>query len=329
MADLRQYSDNIEKKSMPDWLDPMLATLTHDHFDDKDWIYERKWDGERALVFKNNGKVTIYSRNKKKLNDTYPELEKALEKTREDNFIADGEICTFDGDVSSFSKLQGRMQVKNREEARDSSIKVFYYFIDLLYIDNYIITDLPLRDRKSILRDSFDFEDPLRLTTHRNEEGLDYYEEACKKGWEGLIAKDATSKYIHDRSKKWLKFKCVNRQEFVIGGYTEPEGERIGFGSLLIGYYMDDELKYAGKVGTGYDDEMLKNLSKKMEKIETDKNPFRESEDGINEKKVHWIKPKLVGEVAFTEWTDDGMLRHPAFKGLRDDKDPEKVKKEG
>ncbi len=329
MADLGEYSDKIEKKSMPDWLDPMLATLSHDHFDDKDWIYERKWDGERALVFKKNGKATIYSRNKKKLNDTYPELEEAFEKTREDNFIADGEICTFDGDVSSFSKLQGRMQLKNREEAKKSSIKVYYYFIDLLYVDQYLITELPLRDRKNILRDSFEFEDPLRFTTHRNEKGLDYYEEACEKGWEGLIAKDATYKYVHDRSKKWLKFKCVNRQEFVIGGYTEPEGERIGFGALLIGYYKDDKLKYAGKVGTGYDDEMLKNLSEKMKKIETDKNPFRESEDEINEKKVHWIKPKLVGEVAFSEWTDDGMLRHPAFKGFRDDKDPKKVIKEG
>ncbi len=329
MAGLREYSDKIEKMSMPDWLDPMLATLTHDHFEDENWIYERKWDGERALVFKKKGVVTIYSRNRKKLNDTYPELEEAFQNTKEDNFIADGEICTFDGDVSSFSKLQGRMQVKNREEAEKSSIKVYYYFIDLLYIDQYLITNLPLRDRKNILRDSFEFDDPLRFTTHRNKEGLDYYEEACKKGWEGLIAKDATSKYVHDRSRKWLKFKCVNRQEFVIGGYTDPEGERIGFGALLIGYYEDNKLKYAGKVGTGYNDEMLKKLSEKMKKIETDKNPFRESEDEINEKKVHWIKPKLVGEVAFTEWTNDGMLRHPAFKGLRDDKDPENVTKEG
>ncbi len=329
MADLSEYSHKTEKKSMPDWLDPMLATLTYDHFDNKDWIYERKWDGERALVFKKKGKVTIYSRNKKKLNDTYPDLEEAFNKTKEDNFIADGEICTFDGDVSSFSKLQGRMQVKSRKEAKESSIKVYYYFIDLLYIDQYLITDLPLRDRKNILLDSFEFDDPLRFTTHRNEKGLDFYEEACKKGWEGIIAKDANYRYVHDRSKKWLKFKCVTRQEFVIGGYTEPKGERIGFGALLIGYYVDDKLKYAGKVGTGYDDEMLKKLSEKMKKIETDDNPFRESENEIKEKKVHWIKPKLVGEVAFTQWTDDGKLRHPAFKGLRDDKDPEEVKKEG
>ena len=298
MPDLSQYSDKIEKQSMPDWLDPMLATLTHDHFDDEDWIYERKWDGERAIVYKKSGKVRIMSRNKKQLNDTYPELEKAFEKLKQDNFIIDGEICTFKGDVTSFSRLQGRMKIKDREEAQKSPIAVYIYFIDLLYLENYVLTKVPLRTRKSIMKEVFAFEDPLRFTIHRNKEGLKYFDEACKKGWEGLIAKDGNSEYVYGRSKKWLKFKCVNRQEFVIGGFTDPEGEREGFGALLIGYYQDKELKYAGKVGTGYDDDLLKTLSEKMKKIETTEKPFRD--DGIKTKNVHWIEPKLVGEVSFT-----------------------------
>jgi DNA ligase D-like protein (predicted ligase) len=324
---ISSYSEKAKKTGMPDWLDPMLATLTHDHFDDEDWIYERKWDGERALVYIKNGKVTLYSRNKKKLNDTYPELEEAFGKLKLDNLIADGEICAFEGDVSSFSRLQGRMQVKNREEAEKSTIKVYYYFLDILYINNYLVTEVPQRTRKEILKENIDFKDQLRFTPHRNKEGLKYYDEACKKGWEGLIAKDAGAKYIHGRSKKWLKFKCVNRQEFVIVGYTDPEGERKGFGALLIGYYEDDKLRYAGKVGTGYNDQMLKTLSEKMKKIETNNKPV--SGEDIKEDNVHWIKPKLVGEVAFTEWTGDGKLRHPAFQGLRDDKKPEHVHREG
>lgn len=327
MKNIEVYSDKVKKQKFPDWLDPMLATLSHDHFDDVDWIYERKWDGERAMVYVKNGKITIYSRNKKKLNDTYPEVEKAFQDLRLSNLVADGEICAFKGDVSSFSQLQGRMQVKNRKEALDSNIKVYFYFIDLLYIDNYLITDVPLRTRKKILKNSLKFKDPLRFTAHRNEKGLDYFKEACKKGWEGLIAKDAHAGYVHGRSTKWLKFKCVHRQEFVIGGYTDPEGERKGFGALLIGYYDKKELKYAGKVGTGYNDDLLETLSEKMKKLVTDEKPF--SKNDIKAGSVHWIKPRLVGEVAFTEWTNDGKLRHPAFQGLRDDKKPENVKREG
>ncbi|MGC9344470.1 MAG: non-homologous end-joining DNA ligase, partial [Bacteroidales bacterium] len=285
------------------------------------------WDGERALVYIKNGKVSLYSRNKKKLNDTYPELEEAFEKLKVDNLIADGEICAFEGDVSSFSRLQGRMQVKSREEAKKSSIKVYFYFLDILYVNNYLVTEVPQRTRKKILKENIDFKDPLRFTAHRNKEGLEYFKEACKKGWEGLIAKDAEAKYVHGRSKKWLKFKCVNQQEFVIVGYTDPEGDRKGFGALLIGYYEDDELRYAGKVGTGYDDDMLETLSKKMKKIETNKKPV--SDEKLKEDDVHWIKPSIVGEVAFTEWTRDGKLRHPAFQGIRDDKKPKDVHREG
>ena len=318
--------EHLSKTAVPEWINPMLATLTKDYFDHQDWIYERKWDGERALVFKKNGKVSIYSRNHKKINDSYPELEKAFESAERENFIADGEICAFESNNSSFSKLQGRMQIKDRKRAALTSIPVFYYFIDLLYIDRYLITNLPLRERKKILKSSFEFNDPLRFTSHRNENGVAYFEEACDKGWEGLIAKDAGASYSEGRSKKWLKFKCINRQEFVIGGYTEPEGSRQGFGALLIGYHEKDQLKYAGKVGTGYNDQLLNSLARKMQKIEIGESPFESG--AIKAKKVHWVKPKLIGEVEFTEWTRDGKLRHSSFIGLRDDKKPADVIKE-
>ncbi len=327
MINLRKYSEKVEKKDMPGWMDPMLATLTHDHFNDENWLYERKWDGERALVYSRKNKVKIYSRNQKIINNTYPEIAEKFEKTELNNFIADGEICAFDGNLSSFSLLQNRMQLKSRKEAKNSSIKVYLYLFDLLYLDNFLLTRIPLRIRKKILKKEFSFNDPIRFTPHRNKEGKEFFKEACRKGWEGLIAKDAEAEYINDRSKKWLKFKCVNRQEFVIGGFTNPEGERKGFGSLLIGYYKSGELKYAGKVGTGFNDKLLHDLGNSMKKIIIDQTPFKK--ENIKVKNLNWIKPELVCEVEFTEWTDDGRLRHPAFKGLRRDKNPEKVKKEG
>ena len=165
----------------------------------------------------------------------------------------------------------------------------------------------------------------MRLTKFRKKEGEKFHRQACQKGWEGIIAKDIKSQYVHSRSKKWLKFKCVNRQELVIGGYTEPQGERIGFGALLVGYYEKGKLCYAGKVGTGYDDETLKKMHQKMKKMERKTNPF---DDEVKENNVHWLRPKLVGEFGFTEWTKDNKLRHPRFIGLRDDKKAKKVRKE-
>lgn len=317
----------IRKKEQPLWENPMLATLTHDYFSDKDWIFERKLDGERCLIFKNGKDVRLMSRNKKKLNNTYPEIVEALEAQKAEKFIADGEIVAFDGNVTSFSKLQQRMQLKDPAAIKKTKVKVFYYIFDLLYLDEHDLTQLPLTERKKILKNLLDFEDPLRFTIHRNEKGEKFHEEACKKGWEGIIAKKADSSYAHSRSSNWLKFKCVNRQEFVIGGYTDPQGSRIGFGSLLIGFYKGKELQYAGKVGTGYNDEFLKDLHKRMQKIETDEPPFAKDK-ALPSKNVHWIKPKLVGEIGFTEWTSSNKLRHPRFVGLRRDKKAAEVVKE-
>jgi len=314
----------IKKRDQPEWSRPMLASLSDKRFSDPAWIYERKLDGERCLVLKKGKELRLMSRNKKELNDNYPEIIEAVKK-QDHNFIADGEVVSFEGDISSFEKLQHRMHSERDNEDRD--IKIYYYLFDLLHIDGYDISKLPLKERKSILKSAIEFDgDILRYCEHINEDGEKYLEEACSKGWEGVIAKDGESAYVHSRSKKWLKFKCENRQELVIGGYTDPEGSRKGFGALLVGYYDNDKLQYAGKVGTGFSDELLQDMYAKMKKREIDSNPFRQ--DDINEKNVHWIDPGLVGEFRFTEWTEKNRLRHPSFLGLRRDKKAKDVKKE-
>ena len=317
---------DLSKEVSPTWISPMLATLTHDRFSKEGWIFERKFDGERCLIYKKSSEVRLLSRNQKVLNNNYPEIAEAMVKHCKSDLVVDGEIVAFEGNVTSFALLQGRMQVRDPEKARHSGIKIYYYIFDLLNLDGYNIRKLELLDRKKLLRHALDFKDPLRFTVHREREGEAYYQEACRKGWEGVIAKRAAGKYVGKRSRDWLKFKCVNQQELVIGGYTEPAGNRIGFGSLLIGYFEEDKLLYAGKVGTGYNEETLRNLRGKLEEIERDGSPFKEN---IAEKNIHWVKPMMVAEIGFTEWTRQGKLRHPRFLGLRRDKKPEEVHREG
>jgi len=319
--------EKLKKRKHPGWMSPMLATLTKKRFSDPGWIYERKLDGERCLAFRKGKEVRLMSRNRKTISAQYPELVEALEKQKNDDFIADGEVVAFEGPVTSFSRLQARMHVEDEKEARESGIAVYTYLFDLLYVDGHDVTAVELRHRKSLLKKIFTYRDPLRFLPHRNEQGEAYYKEACRKGWEGIIAKDAAAGYVHDRSRKWLKFKCVHQQEFVIGGYTEPHGERIGFGALLIGYREGDQLVYAGKVGTGYDDETLEKLGKRLSSRERKTPPFARDET-LPSKEIHWVTPELVCEIGFTEWTDEGKLRHPRFLGLRRDKDPGKVVRE-
>ena len=316
----------LKKRSQPDWTAPMLATLTDDYFSDPGWIYERKLDGERCLAFRDGSSLRLRSRNKKELNDTYPELADALRDQDATDFIVDGEIVAFKGDVTSFERLQGRMQVTSAEEARSSGVAVYFYLFDMLHLDGHDLTKVPLRDRKRLLRRAIGFSSRVRFCAHRNEEGEKYHEEACRKHWEGVIAKDASSAYVHSRSKSWLKFKCVNRQELVIGGFTDPEGSRVGFGALIVGFYDNGDLVCAGKVGTGYDDDTLERLRKRMDRLERKTPPFDRGETPT--KGVHWVRPELVGEFGFTEWTRDDRLRHPRFLGLRRDKEPEDVVKE-
>ena len=321
--------DSLESTSFPAFKSPMLATLSHEAFDDPDWMYERKLDGQRVLIYKQDNQLKLYSRNQKLLNDTFPELEKPLQTFSEQSFVADGEIVTFEGKVSSFARLQNRLQIKDRQKALELSenISVYLYLFDLIYYDQYLLTALPLRSRKKLLKSLMDDEDYIRYTPHHNEKGKNYYQQACEKGWEGVIAKDAGAHYVHSRSKKWLKFKCAASQELVIGGFTEPQGSRIGFGALHVGFYQDRKLRYAGKVGTGYDDAFLKEWREKLDKLEQEESPFVDFGNEPSETH-HWVKPELVAEIGFNEWTSDHKLRHPRFLGMRFDKDPEEVVKE-
>ena len=190
------------------------------------------------------------------------------------------------------------------------------------------VLKLPLRTRKRLLRNALDFRGNVRWTQHRNRDGEALFKEACRKGWEGLIAKRADSPYVTTRSKDWLKFKCEHGQELVIGGFTAPRGSRVEFGALLLGHYRDGALEYAGKVGTGFDTDTLHELGAQLRQLSREDPPFADPQT-IKERGVTWVEPKLVAEVGFTEWTRDGRLRHPRFQGLRDDKSAKEVVREG
>jgi bifunctional non-homologous end joining protein LigD len=317
----------LRKRRHPEWIQPMLATLTDQPFSDRGWIYERKLDGVRSLAFRDGDRVRLLSRNEKSQNATYPEIVDAIAAQKARDFVVDGEVVAFRGGVTSFSCLQQRMKISDAGKARRSGVAVYYYLFDIVHLDGRDTTRLDLRDRKSLLERAIEFGDPLRFSAHRNAEGEAYLAEACRKGWEGLIAKRADSIYVQRRSRDWLKLKCVARQEFVVGGWTDPQGGRVGLGALLVGVYDDADLRYAGKVGTGYDDETLRDLGRRLASIERKTSPFVDSE-GIPRKGVHWASPKLVAEVGFTEWTSDGRLRHPRFLGLRRDKAPRDVVRE-
>jgi DNA ligase D-like protein (predicted ligase) len=317
----------VEKRRQPAWIAPMLATLTDERFSRRGWLFEPKLDGERCLAFGRRDTVRLLSRNQIRLNERYPEIVETFLGQPPVTFIADGEIVTFDGAVTSFAKLQQRMQVAHPPPDLRRKVPVWLYLFDLLYVDRYDIRKVPLRDRKQLLHGTFHFHDSLRFTEHRETEGEAYYHEACRRGWEGVIAKDGESIYVSGRTRAWLKFKCTHEQEFVIGGYTDPHGRRIGFGALLVGVYERGRLVYAGKVGTGFDDATLQRLGKQLAQLETTTSPF--VGDGLPRRGVHWVKPRLVAQIGFTEWTPGGKLRHPRFLGLREDKDPKEVVREG
>ena len=322
-GDMREH---LSRASMPAWSQPMLATLTHEYFSDKGWIYERKLDGERVLAIRKGTDVRLMTRNRKDITETYPEIVDALAAALDEDCILDGEVVAFDGRVTSFAKLQQRMQIRDAETARQSSVRVFYYLFDLIHADGHACEDLPLDERKKLLRKLVSFDDPLRFTIHRRGNGEAFLEEACEKGWEGLIAKRSASTYAHGRSRDWLKFKCSAGQELVIGGFTEPHGSRNHFGALLVGYHDEGKLRYAGKVGTGFDEATLAHLGSLLRERKRESSPF---DDDVRETEVTWVKPDLVGEFGFTEWTRSGKLRHPRFLGLRRDKRAGDVIREG
>lgn len=297
----------------------MKAVLTDERFSDPSWIYERKLDGIRLIAIRDGNNVTLLSRNDLKQNDRYPELVQALENERCDQFAIDGEVVAFEGSETSFAKLARRGQ---------EYVPVFYYVFDIVWLEGHDVRKLPLRTRKRLLRDALQFHGNVRWTQHRNRDGEAFFKEACRKGWEGLIAKRADSPYVAARSRDWLKFKCEHGQELVVGGYTEPRGSRVEFGALLLGYYDDGGLQYAGKVGTGFDTETLHALAAQLKKLGRQDSPF-EKPGEIKERNVSWVEPKLVAQIGFTEWTRDHRLRHPRYLGLRDDKDASEVVREG
>lgn len=307
------------KASAPTTAGAMKAVLTDERFCDPNWIFERKLDGIRCVAIRTGATVKLLSRNDLSQNDRWPELVEALEKDECDQFAIDGEVVAFDGSETSFAKLAQRGQ---------HYVPVFYYVFDILWLEGHDVRKLPLRARKRLLRDALEFHGNVRWTQHRNRDGEKFFVEACRKGWEGLIAKRADSPYVTTRSRDWLKFKCEHGQELVIGGFTAPRGSRVEFGALLLGYYRDGRLEYAGKVGTGFDTELLHSLGAQLRQLKRDDAPFSDP-SAIKERNVTWVEPELVAEIGFTEWTRDHRLRHPRFLGLRDDKAASEVVREG
>jgi DNA ligase D-like protein (predicted ligase) len=303
---------------------PMKAVLSDRPFSDPDWIFERKLDGERCGALRRGGRVTLLSRTGRAIGAAYPEVADALAVAGPD-LLADGEIVAFKGGATSFEQLQQRMGISDPERARRSAVKVYYYIFDLLELDGDDLRPLPLLERKARLRDAIDFTGHLRYTTYRRRDGETAFRSACERGWEGVIAKRALSPYVSKRSRDWLKLKCAHGQELVIGGWTAPRGSRQRFGALLVGYYEGGKLRYAGKVGTGFDQPTLHRLGDELERRERSSSPF---ESGDPPRTAHWVEPELVAEIGFAEWTRDGKLRQPRYQGLRDDKSAREIVRE-
>jgi bifunctional non-homologous end joining protein LigD len=316
----------VRATRQPRWIEPMKAILHDRPFSDPDWIYERKLDGERCLAYRTPEGVRLRSRTDKLLNNTYPELVEALERESSPEFVVDGEIIAFRDGIPSFSRLQGRLGISDPAHARRTGIAVYYYLFDIPHLEGHDTTRLPVRSRKRLLRTALDFHGHVRFLPHRNRDGEKLFVDACRRGLEGLIAKRAESRYSSKRSPDWLKLKCSHEQELVIGGFTAPHGKRTDFGALLVGYYEDGQLRYAGKVGTGFDQRTLGDLGERMRTLERPDPPFADVHPVP--KGTHWIAPRLVGQFAFSEWTRDGRLRHPRYLGLRDDKPPKQVVRE-
>ena len=263
---------------MPEWLEPMAATLTQDRFAGDDWLFERKFDGIRLLAYKNGSEVRLYSRNR--LLQDLPSISRAIAALPVADAILDGEM-SWDGRT--------------------------YHVFDVLWLDGKAVTSRPLEDRRELIKRL-----PLRPPLYRVAlvDGAEPWELARREGWEGVIAKRRGSPYEHRRSKHWLKMKCEASQEFVVGGFTDPQGARVGLGALLIGYYDGDDFVFAGKIGTGLDTKLLLELRRRFDALEIPKSPFTRA-IGLPRLRAHWVRPEIVVQVAFIEWTVHGKLRHP------------------
>jgi ATP-dependent DNA ligase len=281
---------------MPDWLEPMAATLTEERCAGPEWVFQRKFDGIRLLAYKRGADVALYSRNR--LPQHLPAVAAAIGRLPVDEVILDGEVA-WDGHSG-------------------------YHVFDILWLNGRLVTTLPLEERQTLL-DSLPIEPPLLRVATLND--LAPWERARQEGWEGVIAKRRGSAYEHRRSKHWLKMKCEASQELVVGGFTDPQGARVGLGALLIGYYEGDDFVFAGKLGTGFDTRLLLDLRQRLNALEMPDSPFTRA-TGLPHLRAHWVRPEIVVQVAFIEWTVHGKLRHPRLIGVRFDKDARGVIRE-
>jgi len=314
--------EGARKATQPETIDAELALLVDEAPAGEGWLHEIKFDGYRMLCRVAEGKCRIYSRNGKEWTEPFATIADAVARLPVESAWIDGEIVVLDArGHTSFQSLQNFL-------SEDVRAKPLYFAFDLPYVNGYDLRRAPLVERKALLRKMIADSPLVRFSDHVQGDGPAFFAEACKVGLEGIISKRADSPYEATRSRAWQKVKCGLRQEFVIGGYTDPQGSRAGFGALLLGVYDGDALRYCGKVGTGFDDAMLKRLSSKLAALAADKPPFANPPTGAEGRRAHWVKPQLVGEVAFTEWTRDGTLRHPSFQGLREDKRPRDVVRE-
>jgi ATP-dependent DNA ligase len=282
--------------AMPEWLEPMAATLTEERFAGPDWLFERKFDGIRLLAYKRGTDVRLYSRNR--LRQDLPAITRAISNLPVDEVILDGEV-TWD---------------------RQSDFHIF----DILWLNGRAVTALALEERQALLR-TLPFEPPMRRVALVHDEAP--WDLARREGWEGVIAKRRGSPYEHRRSKYWLKMKCEASQEFVVGGFTDPQGARVGLGALLVGYYEGSDFVFAGKIGTGFDTKLLRSLRTQLDAMEVPAPPFTKAK-GLPRLRAHWVRPQVVVQVAFIEWTVHGKLRHPRLLGVRLDKEPQDVARE-
>ena len=282
----------------PDWLAPMAATLTQERFAGPEWTFERKYDGIRALAFKRGPHVRLLSRNR--LPQDYPTVTAAIAALDADEVVLDGEL-TWQNDRTAA-----------------------YHVFDILWLQGTALTGLPLRERRDRLA-TLGLRTPLhRVTPLRGDRP---WEQACAEGWEGVIAKRLDSPYEHRRSRHWYKMKCEATQELVIGGFTDPQGTRVGLGALLVGYYEGDDFHFAGKVGTGFDNRMWRELRDRLDALEIPGPPFTVAK-GLPRLRAHWVKPEVVVQVSFIEWTVHGKLRHPRLIAVRADKPARAVVRE-
>lgn len=320
---------------MPEFVAPQLATLVEKPPAGEEWLHELKFDGYRMVCHLIRGKATFWSRNGKDWTEKFPNLAEALKALPATAAILDGEVVIVDKQGrSSFQGLQQAMGHGGKGGKAGGGTKVpafIFQIFDLIYLDGFSLKQTPLRERKAVLEQllaSAKAKSPLRYSDHVEGNGAEFFKLACESGLEGIVSKLADSPYESTRTRSWLKSKCLQRQEFVIAGYTPSKKAFPGFGSLVLGVYDKGQLVYCGNVGTGFSIKLRLELQKKLDRISQPAMPFvvKPKDPGLRD--THWAKPQLVAEVEFTEWTADGSIRHPSFKGLREDKKPKEVVRE-